>query len=443
MHGGDNTTSTATAAVVHAARLHLAAIEARTDCAEGEVDTLLEVTDQLLNRAAFDDSVLARRMVAGQLRRATGAELDDRVAALAAEQGDSAALRHLVDVLRQTEIGPLPPRMPTPVDTSRTTPAALADYLRGRGDPRELVSATAVPGGFSKETVLLELRTAGGDPEEAVLRKVAPGRAADSLADEYTVLRFVAKHGLPVARPLWFDADGGTLGAPLFATRRMPGSTVGTVTGPTEDATPDTARELATLLGRLHAIDATDLRTTPRPAMVTTQDLLAAIDARDKIVRGVADTLPDSPGLALYRALLTWLRANLPDLDGTSALVHGDVGFHNLLVDSGRISALLDWEVAHLGRPAEDLAYVRPSVATLLDWDEFVNRYRDAGGAVTDEAELRFFSVWQDVWRATSCLRLRTKFLLDPTRLADGVSGLLLSARFLDSALRTAFGAGR
>lgn len=415
--------------MVKAARIQLAALDPTAAGATDELATLLAVTDSLLARAAHDDTVAARR----------GGTYQEVVAA--AEAGDRDALRTLADV----EIGTPPAgdiRLPTPPPTATTGADAVADYLRARGDTRDLVSATAIPGGFSKETILVRLRTDAGTGEDVVLRKVAAGRAAGTLADEYAVVRFAARHGLPVPEPLWLDADGGSLGAPLFATRRVPGSTVGTVTGPTGTATAGTALALAELLGRLHALDVAELSGTPRPPMATERDLLTAIAEREKVVRWVADTMPDTPGLPLLHALLAWLRANVPELDGRTVLVHGDVGFHNVLVADGRLTALLDWEVAHRGRPAEDLAYVRPSVATLLDWTEFVSRYTDAGGAAVDDAELRYFTVWQDVWRATSCLRLRTTFVLDPARLADGVSGLLLGARFLDSALRTAFGVG-
>jgi aminoglycoside phosphotransferase (APT) family kinase protein len=174
--------------------------------------------------------------------------------------------------------------------------------------------------------------------------------------------------------------------------------------------------------------------------MATREDVLAAVAAREQMVDDVAAALPGSPALALHRAVLAWLRVHLPATAERPVLVHGDVGFHNMLVADGSVTALLDWEMAHRGHAAEDLAYVRPSVRGLLEWPEFLEVYREAGGQPVEETDLRFFGVWQDVWRAVSSLRLRTKFVLAPERLADGVSGLLLTPRFLDDALTTAFG---
>jgi tRNA A-37 threonylcarbamoyl transferase component Bud32 len=66
--------------------------------------------------------------------------------------------------------------------------------------------------------------------------------------------------------------------------------------------------------------------------------------------------------LRLLGALLARLQAVdvsvVPGLPGRGeVIVHGDFGPQNLLVDRGHVSALLDWEFAHLGRPVEDLAW--------------------------------------------------------------------------------------
>jgi aminoglycoside phosphotransferase len=55
----------------------------------------------------------------------------------------------------------------------------------------------------------------------------------------------------------------------------------------------------------------------------------------------------------------------IPELPGAGGVVvHGDFGPQNLLIDDGRISALVDWEFAHLGDPIEDLAWAEWIVRT-------------------------------------------------------------------------------
>jgi aminoglycoside phosphotransferase (APT) family kinase protein len=53
--------------------------------------------------------------------------------------------------------------------------------------------------------------------------------------------------------------------------------------------------------------------------------------------------------------LSSLLAADMPT-SGRTCLVHGDYRLDNCLVDDGRISAVLDWEMSTLGDPVADLA---------------------------------------------------------------------------------------
>jgi len=61
---------------------------------------------------------------------------------------------------------------------------------------------------------------------------------------------------------------------------------------------------------------------------------------------------------------------------------------------------VLDWELAHPGHAAEDLAYLRPDVESVLPWPAFIDAYVSAGGRPPAPAALRYFDVWRDVWRS-------------------------------------------
>jgi Phosphotransferase enzyme family len=67
--------------------------------------------------------------------------------------------------------------------------------------------------------------------------------------------------------------------------------------------------------------------------------------------------------------------------DRPRRLVHGDVGFHNMMMRDGRLAAILDWELTHIGDPAEDIGYIRaPLLKPLKPWDKFVATYVAEGG---------------------------------------------------------------
>ena len=89
-----------------------------------------------------------------------------------------------------------------------------------------------------------------------------------------------------------------------------------------------------------------------------------------------------------------WLHDHPPIVDRVS-IVHGDLRFGNLLYDGGRISALLDWEMVHLGDPIEDLAWAYRSLWSLekfLPVDEFLARYCELTG---DSVTADHFLYWR------------------------------------------------
>ena len=57
--------------------------------------------------------------------------------------------------------------------------------------------------------------------------------------------------------------------------------------------------------------------------------------------------------------LMDWLAANMPPDDGRVSLVHGDFRIDNMIFapGSGKLLAVLDWELSTVGHPFADLAY--------------------------------------------------------------------------------------
>jgi aminoglycoside phosphotransferase (APT) family kinase protein len=96
-----------------------------------------------------------------------------------------------------------------------------------------------------------------------------------------------------------------------------------------------------------------------------------------------------------------WLEATRPTTSKV-AVVHGDFRLGNLLVDPSGLRAVLDWELAHLGDPLEDLGWfcVRAwrfgsplpagGVATR---EELVRAYESAAGTTVDLDALRWWEV--------------------------------------------------
>lgn len=195
-----------------------------------------------------------------------------------------------------------------------------------------------------------------------VLRRPPLGHVlatAHDMGREFRMLRALHPTAVPVPEPI-VSAGPEVIGAPFY----VMAFTEGAVLRDRRDleafagtAAVTLAQRLVDVLARLHAIapDEVGLGDLGRPTGYLARQLrrwdqqLAASHSRDL------------PGLtALGARLAQWLPA-----DQGAAVVHGDYRLDNVVVDarSGRVRAVLDWEMATLGDPLTDLA------STVVWWD--------------------------------------------------------------------------
>ena len=90
---------------------------------------------------------------------------------------------------------------------------------------------------------------------------------------------------------------------------------------------------------------------------------------------------------------LRWLAANVPDRERPPSLVHGDVGPGNFIFGAdGRVRALIDWEVVHMGHPLEDLAAVlcRALGVSFGTAQQHIGNYQTLTGERLDRDALSF-----------------------------------------------------
>jgi aminoglycoside phosphotransferase (APT) family kinase protein len=315
---------------------------------------------------------------------------------------------------------------------SLPSPDTVTRYLRSARNVQDAAvqNVRALTGGFSKVTLLVEV-TMSGQSHDLVIRQVPPSRRATSLAPEFGVLQRLYAAGLPVPEPLWIEPSENDLGGPFFVTRRSPGQTVGDVWG-ADAATKDLCLHVARLYAHLHQLEFDGLAAPISPRH-TQEELHAMITWQEETLEKRGIPVPPELG-----ALLGWLRSHLPDTPPQASLLHGDAAFSNLLVQDGRVTAMLDWEAAHVGHAAEELAYLRSSVEPVLPWAQFLDAYHEAGGIVPDHAAMQFFTVWAHTWRYIGCLWLRQTF--DRTgQYESAVAAFVNGPRFLRDAVDAAF----
>jgi aminoglycoside phosphotransferase (APT) family kinase protein len=275
----------------------------------------------------------------------------------------------------------------------RVTSETVTAYLRAQLPNAPDITATSVevlPGGRSKKTIFISLACAPDLPSDVVMRQdTGMTHMGTVVADEVPILRSLAGGALPVPEILHFEPNPTALGPPFLLMRRLRGKPSGDFTS-FADVTPACLAETARALARLHDIDPRSAGLGKGREPPSREDRLRGL-ITDRWQQWRDDAIEPSP---LIDYAFHWLLQRCDGSSGAETIVHGDYGPHNLLAEDGHLTGILDWEFAHLGDPAEDLAYFRPTVVPFMQWPDFMRHYQSAGGRPCDEALLRFYDVW-------------------------------------------------
>lgn len=280
------------------------------------------------------------------------------------------------------------------------TAVNLQRYLRGhaKGSPGIVVSkVTLVPGGRSKRTIIALLEDAGALPQEIVLRMDTGRGTGTSVIDEWPMIERVASLGVPVPEPLWVETSSAVFNHPFIVFRRMSGASAGDLIEGAFKKEPATGRALAKALGLVHAAGVRLIADPARRAssVAYTRELL------DHFLNYWNSKKPFA-SIAIDTAFM-WLYRGLDERLGPSTAVQADSGFHNLLLDEQGNICLLDWEFAHFGDPAEDLASCRPAVEKCMPWADFMAEYQRHGGLPVSDFRLKYFEIWRPLRNAVAC----------------------------------------
>jgi aminoglycoside phosphotransferase (APT) family kinase protein len=269
--------------------------------------------------------------------------------------------------------------VPSHVD-EQTLAAAVGRHL---GQPVTIEDLRRLSGGASRETWSFDA-VGAGDP--------GPSVGLSDRSVEFALLDAAHEGGVTTPR-VWFllEADDG-LGSG-FVMERVEGETIPRRILRDDayaSARPMLARQCGEQAARIHALDPARL-----PPALPVQG------ARDQIAlyRGYLDGFGEPhPAFELG---LRWLAEHAPPDPPRPALVHGDFRNGNLVVGPDGIRAVLDWELAHLGDPVEDLGWLcvkswrfgvtDQRVGGFGTVDDLLTAYRAAGGRDVDPAELRYW----------------------------------------------------
>jgi len=273
------------------------------------------------------------------------------------------------------------------------TAAQVTEYLRRRllSSPNvEARELSVVPGGRSKETILVSLSGTNELPDQVILRKDRPvGVLATRAADEFAVIKAVHDFGgVPIPEPFFAEEEGHGLGEGTFELmERVRGGKAGEffpdLAAPVDHRT-EIGLQLAAALARLHSLPLDRLRGTRLDVASTGATEASIVGTIEAIVARINE-LSGPPCAAVFLAR-DWLLGHVPDVVPAPrlSLLQGDFGLHNVLVEGDRVTALVDWEAATIGPPARELAAAWNAATSLTTWPIFVDAYVGAGGSLED-----------------------------------------------------------
>ncbi len=245
----------------------------------------------------------------------------------------------------------------------------------------DIAELTRLSGGASRETWRFT-----ADGVLRILQRQRPGDERDMLT-EARVVRAAGEAGVRV--PALLAADRGTDGACFMVLEHVAGETIARKILRDDDfaeARPRLPSDFGTALAQIHAIDHGPLGELPDMDQVEWYT-----DVLDQLAQ-------PSPMLELVRR---WLIEHRPEVT-RRCLVHGDFRLGNVIVDEHGLAAVIDWELAHVGDPMEDLGWLcvkawrfgsRPPVAGLGEYDELFRAYEAASGVRVDPDVVRWWEV--------------------------------------------------
>ncbi|HTX47914.1 MAG TPA: phosphotransferase family protein [Caulobacteraceae bacterium] len=289
---------------------------------------------------------------------------------------------------------------------SATFAERLAAYLaRAWGGPVTIEALARISGGASRETYRFDAVTAGAR-KPLILRRDPPGSLIETDRRlEFMALKSFHGRGVAAPEPLILEREGAELERPFFIMARVDGGATASPFSPDPYAphAAELGRDFFATLGRIAAADPAtlpiaDVAETPAPDACWRRELDYWADVID------ADEQHPQP---IVRAAIRRLRAHPPPPAQKLAVVHGDYRSGNFLHDgAGRIVAVLDWEMAHIGDPLEDLAWAldplwrhgeTERVAGMLPKADAIAVWEDASGLKVDPEAFRWWELFASV----------------------------------------------
>jgi aminoglycoside phosphotransferase (APT) family kinase protein len=266
--------------------------------------------------------------------------------------------------------------------------------------------------GFSWKTYLVPIE--GGLPEadsaQELILRLGPDYglfAPYSAIPEWLAMNSLKGTTVPVPKAYWAGDDHHHFGAPFLFSEKISGAAV--VPWVPKDTPPldegyrkSLGAQFTDALAALHRVE---WQQTP------IAELGESINVHNAALQNVSTWEKRIQRWAMrpYPAVecaLRWLKSHCP-ISPRVSIIHGDYRTGNFLELGGQITAILDWELVHLGDPHEDIGWLSlpmymggsPYFCRLLEPEWFYERYSRQAGFEISMSSMQYY-------RAFSLLKL-------------------------------------
>jgi len=298
--------------------------------------------------------------------------------------------------------------------------AALERSLQAHfGRVVEVSDLALLAGGASRNIYGFAARVEGEATSRALVARsdAAPGRIRGSGVDEFALVAAAAEAGARVPRVYCRGRFGGEDGTEFYVMDRLHGEAIARKLHREDRYAETRARlpeDLATSLARIHSIDPRDPRLKSLRLEGASEgdheDFAAREIMRYRELLAMAGGRHPFPVLVLAAR---WLERSRPACVRRT-VVHGDFRVGNVMFDENGLTGVLDWELAHLGDPLEDLGWLAVRawrfghddlpIGGLCSRERFWELYERESGVRVDPAAARYWEIFGNWKWAIICV---------------------------------------
>lgn len=170
------------------------------------------------------------------------------------------------------------------------------------------------------------------------------------------------------------------------------------------DAMANLSEHCARELARIHATPIANL-----PVTLLAQTPRDVLEEQAQFYRAYGAPHP------VYSLAFAWLSEHCP-VASNQVLLHGDFRLGNFLVDHHGLTSVLDWELAHIGDPLQDIAFLctpswrfgryQQEAGGFTSLESWLADYERAAGVEVNKVDLSWWLIFNTLWWGVTCMRM-------------------------------------